>query len=102
MIGHLLHYNCAESAELAICTRSFVYKGPEWSHRYSPGDTLIAVEWVTPVRVGLRPSGILLLGQPARPFPERPISQENASPFPDGVEEYVWYNFKWFKELSST
>lgn len=101
MIGHLLHYNCAESEELAICTRSFVYKGPEWSHRYNPGDTLITVEWVTPVRVGLRPSGIFLLGQ-GLVSPSQPIPQKNTYPFPDGVEEHVWYNFKWFKELSST
>ena len=97
MVGSLLHYNCAGSDQLAICTNSFVYKGPEYSSRYSPGDVLVAVEWVGPTLAGLRPSGIVHSATDVTR-----VARKSREAFPPDWEFRVWYNFKWFKELSST
>ena len=96
VIGSLLHYNCAGSVELAVCTQSFVYEGPKVSNRYGPGDTLIVVEWVTPVPASKRPSGIV-----QNVLDQTPTAKKCREAYPPGEEYRVWYNFKWFKELSS-
>jgi len=97
MVGSLLHYNCAGSKELAICTHSFVYRGPKFTSRCAPGDVLVAVEWVTPALRSKRPSGIV-----QNSFDQTPTAKKSRAAYPTGEEYRVWYNFKWFKELSST
>jgi hypothetical protein len=57
----------------------------------------VAVEWVTPAAAFKRPSGIV-----QNVLDQTPTAKKSREAYPTGEEYRVWYNFKWFKELSST
>lgn len=57
----------------------------------------MAVEWVGPAQAGLRPSGIV---HSATDLTR--AARKSREAYPLGWEFRVWYNFKWFKEISST
>jgi len=56
----------------------------------------VAVEWVGPGQGDLRPSGLC---HSATDLTH--AAKKSREAFPNGWEYRVWYNFKWFKEISS-
>lgn len=113
MIGKLLHYNCAGSSELAIVTRSFIYRGPNIPEAYglASGDWIIAVSWIRGSnRTGLRPKTInpgliasrrLTSSNHYSVISLGAMSEQIESYFPDNWSEERWYLSGWFKEISS-
>jgi hypothetical protein len=57
----------------------------------------VAVEWVGPAQAGPRPSGIV---HSATDLTH--AAKKSREAYPPGWEYHTWYNFKWFKEISST